>query len=74
MDDLGKCPYCGNDVDWVTIKEAAKAIDRSVARVKQLIEEGRLPGSEKSTTRPIFYRVPIASIIAYLIAREATDE
>jgi hypothetical protein len=72
--DKPKCPYCGHDVDWVTIKEAAKAIDRSVQRVAQLIDEGRLPGSEKSTTRPVFYRVPVASIVAYLIAREATDE
>jgi ribosomal protein S14 len=60
------CPTCGQPVDWVTSKAAAQLLRVSGVRVRQFIEQGRLPGTTKSD---VGYRIPIDSVIALNEAR-----
>lgn len=66
------CPTCGQDVDWITVGAAAKLLDISEVRVKQLIAAGSFPGSAKTTAgvTAAFWKLPIRSVIAYKKARE----
>jgi len=58
---------CGQPVDWVTTKAAVQLLGVSDIRVRQFIDQGRLPGTEKHAHG---YRIPIASVIALNEARK----
>ena len=62
------CKRCGQPVTWVDSTQAATMIGRNVSRVKQLIDEGRLPNSEKRGGGHGGWHIPLQSIAAYLEA------
>ena len=65
-----RCDHCGQTVPWVTTRRAAREIGCNVAYVRQLIREGRLPGSVVYGPGHGTQRIPTASLEAYLEAKE----
>lgn len=69
-----QCPVCGNDVDWVTMEQAAQLLGVTKTRVTQFIKAGRLPGAIKhkpgSAMLP-FWKIPIDSLKALINSRRA---
>ena len=66
------CPVCQQPVSWLTTKDAAKVLDISGQRMRQLITEGAFPGAVKyapgGSINPL-WKIPIVSVIAYKDAR-----
>ena len=62
------CPLCGQDVNWVTLKQTAQLLEITPTRVSQFIKAGRLPGAQKhrpgSGIQPI-WKIPIESVVAF---------
>jgi ribosomal protein S14 len=65
---MAVCEMCGQPVPWVTTKAAKSILGVSDIRVRQFIDQGRLPGTEKHGHG---YRIPIASVIALKETRDA---
>lgn len=67
------CFVCGSSVDWVTAKRAAGIIGVSDRRVRELIAEGRLPGTVKHAIPGYgiaVWKIPLESVAALLKLRE----
>lgn len=66
------CPLCGQDVNWVTLNQAAQILDVSPTRVQQFIKQGRLPNAQKHVPKfgmqPL-WKIPIDSLMALVNSR-----
>lgn len=69
------CPICGQGVDWLTAPAAARLLDVSPQRVRQFIDDGRLPGAVKyrpgGGLSPL-WKIPVTSVIALIEARRSS--
>lgn len=73
---MAACPVCTHEVGWVTAGTAAAILKVTPARIRQLIDKGRLPGAVKF--RPAgglaaFWKIPEGSVIALHRIREETQ-
>jgi hypothetical protein len=67
------CPVCGQEVDWVTLNQAAQILGVSGVRVSQFIKQGRLPGANKhkpSQGVNSLWKIPIVSLLALHNSRQ----
>ena len=61
------CPVCGQEVNWVTVSQAADVLGVSDGRILQFIKQGRLPNSQKHRPKygmQTLWKIPIPSLMA----------
>jgi hypothetical protein len=66
------CDCCGADVDWVGVARAARALNVSERRVRQLLANGRFPNAYKYqpvSGEPALWHIPLADLAAFMEAR-----
>ena len=59
------CPYCGHDVDYLTVGQAAAVLGVTKKTIRRRIQRGNLPGTQVvlNVWAPKTYKIPATAIL-----------
>ncbi len=62
------CPYCGNEIDWLSTTVAARLLGKTDSRIRQMVRAGRFPGAVRieGIHKSGMWKIPASAVLPLL--------